>query len=144
MEADMEELQSVERLVEKLPVCYLSSVDTDGFPATRAMLAPRVREGIKVFYFSTNTTSLHVQQLLENPKACAYYCSEKYFEAVMFRGTVEVLDDQKHKDMVWREGDEYYYAGGATDPEYCVLRFTATSGRYYGNFVTTSFSLDEA
>lgn len=30
-----------------LPVAYISSVDQDGFPWTKAMLKPRKREGIK-------------------------------------------------------------------------------------------------
>ena len=28
--------------------------------------------------------------------------------------------------MIWRDGDEQYYPGGVTDPNYCVLKFTAT------------------
>lgn len=30
---------------------------------------------------------------------------------------------------------------GVTDPDYCVLRFTADSGRFYSNFRSESFSL---
>lgn len=29
------------------------------------------------------------------------------------------------KQKIWREGDMEYYPGGVTDPNYCVLRFTA-------------------
>ena len=39
---------------------------------------------------------------------------------------MEVLTDAKSKEMIWREGDEQYYPGGVTDPNYCVLKFTAT------------------
>lgn len=42
---------------------YISSVDEEGFPCTKAMLAPRKREGIKTFYFTTNTFSLRVASL---------------------------------------------------------------------------------
>jgi general stress protein 26 len=30
---------------------------------------------------------------------------------------------------------------GVTDPDYCVLKFTARSGRYYSNFKSEDFDL---
>lgn len=36
-----------------------------------------------------------------------------------------------------------YYAGGVTDPDYCVLRFTAVRGRFYGNFKSENFRIEE-
>ena len=45
------------------------------------------------------------------------------------------------KEMIWREGDEQYYPSGVTDPNYCVLKFTATDGRFYSDFFPRSFVL---
>jgi general stress protein 26 len=36
--------------------------------------------------------------------------------------------------MIWLEGDTMYYPGGVTDPDYCVLKFTAGKMRIYQNF----------
>lgn len=52
-----------------------------------------------------------------------------------------VLEDAACKQMIWREGDTLYYPLGVADPDYCVLRFAAESGRYYGNFKTEAFSV---
>lgn len=38
--------QLIASLADSLPVAYISSVDDQGFPWTKAMLAPRVREGV--------------------------------------------------------------------------------------------------
>lgn len=57
------------RFIDKRGVAFISSMDEDGYPNTKAMLSPRKREGIKIFYFSTSTSSLHVQQYRKNPKA---------------------------------------------------------------------------
>ncbi|MBC8594040.1 pyridoxamine 5'-phosphate oxidase family protein [Oscillospiraceae bacterium N12] len=57
----------------------------------------------------------------------------------MLKGEMEVLTDAKSKELVWREGDEMYYKEGVADPDYCVLRFTAFSGRYYSNFKSEDF-----
>ena len=85
------------------------------------MLKPRKREGIKTFYFTTNTFSIRVAQYKANPKASIYFCDAKGFKGMMLRGTMEVLTDAKSKEMIWHNGDEQYYPGGVTDPNYCVL-----------------------
>lgn len=35
-----------------------------------------------------------------------------------------------------------YYPAGVTDPDYCVLKFVAVSGRYYANFNSESFDIE--
>ncbi|MBO6251845.1 MAG: pyridoxamine 5'-phosphate oxidase family protein [Muribaculaceae bacterium] len=129
-------------MADTLPVTYISSVDEEGFPCTKAMLSPRVREGIKVFYFTTNTFSLRVAHYRGNPKASVYWCDEAGFKGMMLRGTMEVLTDAASKEMIWREGDTEYYPGGITDPNYCVLKFTATDGRFYSDFYPKSFVIE--
>ena len=100
------------------------------------------RAGVKVFYFTTNTFSLRVAHYKANPKACIYFCDAEGFKGMMLRGTMEVLTDAKSKDMIWREGDTQYYPGGVTDPNYCVLKFTATDGRFYSDFYPRSFVIE--
>lgn len=43
--------------------------------------------------------------------------------------------------MIWGKGDTMFYKKGVTDPDYCVLRFTAQSGRYYCDLKTESFEV---
>jgi general stress protein 26 len=59
----------------------------------------------------------------------------------MLRGTMEVLQDQPTKDRIWRDGDTMYYSLGVTDPDYCVLKFTAENGRMYENFKSYDFKI---
>ncbi len=126
--------KTIGKMIDKQSVCYISSVDAEGFPNTKAMLRPRKRKGIKEVYLSTNTSSLKVKSFRSNPKACLYFCDKRFYRGVMLKGFVEVLEDQESKDMIWRLGDTMYYKGGKTDPDYCVLKFTAISGRYSSNF----------
>jgi general stress protein 26 len=139
-------LANVKRLIanmaDTLPIAYISSVDYEGFPWIKAMLAPRKREGIKTFYFTTNTFSIRVAHYKANSKASIYFCDTEGFKAMMLRGTMEVLTDAATKEMIWRDGDERYYSGGVTDPNYCVLKFTATDGRFYSDFYPRSFVIE--
>ena len=132
----------IAQMADKLPIAYISSVDQDGFPWTKAMLRPRKREGVKTFYFTTNTFSVRVAQYKANPKASIYFCDARGFKGIMLRGTMEVLTDAASKEMIWRKGDEQYYPGGVTDPNYCVLKFTATDGRFYSDFYPSSFVIE--
>ncbi len=135
-------VQTIGNLIDKQSTSFISSVSPEGFPNTKAMLPPRLREGIKTFYFTTNTSSMRVSQYRENPKACIYFCDKRFFRGVMLQGTMEVLEDAASKELIWREGDTMYYPKGVTDPDYCVLRFTAFSGRYYSNFKSESFDIE--
>ena len=56
-----DKVKTIGNLIDKQSVSFISSVDEKGFPNTKAMLPPRKREGIKVFYFTTNTSSMRVE-----------------------------------------------------------------------------------
>ena len=138
------ELEMIERFIDKQSVAFISSIDEEGFPNTKAMLRPRKRSGLKEFYFSTNTSSMRVKQYMNNPNACIYFYHKGLikYTGVMLKGTMEVLTDQETKNLIWRKGDTMFYKGGVTDPDYCVLRFNAESGRYYCDLKTESFTVE--
>lgn len=133
---------TVGNMIDKAGVSIISSVDEKGFPNTKAMLPPRKRESIKHLYFTTNTSSMRVKQYAANPNACVYFFDKRFFRGVMLKGTMEVLYDSTTKEMIWETGDEMYYPKGVTDPDYCVLKFTAQSGRFYSNFKSEDFTVE--
>jgi len=136
--------KEIERFISRQKVSFICSVDNDGFPNVKAMLMPRIRNGLKEFWFSTNTSSMRVRQYRENPRASIYFYHKGLirYEGVMLKGTMEVLTDQESKNMIWRKGDTVFYKQGVTDPDYCVLKFTAETGRHYRDLKTESFSVD--
>lgn len=136
-----EQEKLIGELADNQKTVFLGSVNEQGFPNIKAMLQTRKREGIRIFYFTTNTSSMRVKQYLKNPKACVYFCNQDTFIGAMLLGTIEILTDDKSKQMIWREGDEIYYPKGVTDPDYCVLRFTTLSGRIYRNFHSINFEV---
>ena len=133
--------ETMEKLIDKAGLAMLGSVDAEGFPNVKAMLLPRKREGLRCFYFSTNTSSMRVAQFRERPQACIYFCDRRFFRGVMLVGNVEVLTDPQIKKMLWQMGDTLYYPKGVTDPDYCALRFTAQRGRWYSNLQSGSFDV---
>ena len=135
------DLQKIEKFIRKRKISFVCSIDNENFPNVKAMLAPRKIVGIKEFYFSTNTSSMRVKQFRENSNASIYFYRKGLikYTGVMLVGTMEVLTDQEIKNEIWRKGDTLFYKQGVTDPDYCVLKFTATKGRYYCDLATESF-----
>lgn len=140
---DIMDLKKIEKFIERRKVSLISSIDDEGYPIIRAMLKPRKHVGLKTFYFSTNTSSLKVQQYRKNPNASIYFYHKGLvkYTGVMLKGKMEALTDQETKNMIWKTGDSIFYKRGVTDPDYCVLRFTAVSGRYYSDLKTESFEV---
>jgi general stress protein 26 len=133
--------KTIGNLIDKQGTVYVSSVDSDGYPNTKAMNSPRKRVGIREFYFSTNTSSIRANQYRKNPKACIYFCDKRFYRGVMLKGTMEVLEDEESKEEIWLPGDTMYYPKGVADPDYCVLKFIAEEGRYYSNFKSQTFDI---
>lgn len=133
--------KTIGNLIERASLTQICYVDDEGYPITKSMLKPREQEGIKVFWFSTNTSSNKVRFFKENPKASIYFVDKRFFRGVSLSGTIEVLESAEAKERIWRDGDTTYYPEGVTDPDYCVLKFTATKGRYYSKFKSEDFEL---
>ena len=137
------DLNKIEKFIDKQNVCFLCSIDNENYPNVKAMLKPRKRIGLRVFYFSTNTSSMRVKQYQSEPNASVYFYHKGLFKyvGVMLKGKMEVLTDQRSKDMIWKKGDTVFYKKGVTDPDYCVLKFTAIGGRYYCDLKTDNFEI---
>jgi general stress protein 26 len=136
--------EKIKALIGAASTVWVASVDEDGFPNVKAMFATGKNEGMRVHFMSTNTSSRRAQQFIRNPKAAVYFCVPEAIDGVMLRGTMEVCTDAVHRELLWNPGDEKYYPKGVTDPDYCVLRFTAADGNcWLCGAGKTTFTIDE-
>ena len=130
------------QFIAEQKTAFIASVNEQGYPVIRAMLAPRKIDGNEI-YFSTNTSSGKVKQYLANKKACVYFYKRgkiKY-QGVSITGEMQVCTDQPTKDKVWRFGDRLFYKEGVTDSDYCVLKFKGITAEYYCNFKIENIEL---
>ncbi|MCX7708507.1 MAG: pyridoxamine 5'-phosphate oxidase family protein [Clostridia bacterium] len=119
----------------------VGSIGEDAYPNQKCMFNME-SEGLKTIWFGTNTSSKRVAQFRKNPKASVYFVDFDGFRGLMLVGDMEVLEDLESKKRLWREGYEMYYPQGVTDPDYCVLRFTAKSGNFYHGLENVSFEIE--
>lgn len=137
---DADALQESLDLADRAQVLMLTTLDGNGYPETRAMLAMG-HEALETFWFSTNTSSHKVAQIRANDRACVYLVDDESFKGVSLVGRIEVLQDAATKERFWREGFERYYPQGVADPDYAVLRFVSERGEYYHGLRVVAFDL---
>jgi len=146
----MEEKKVIEisnEIMHSAEVVYLTTIDTYGFPYTRAVFNLRNAEKFPslaglfekhrddlLIYLSTNTSSAKVGQLQANSKLSVYYCIPDNFYGLMLAGEVESVTDPEIKKTLWQNGWEMYFPAGTGDPDYTVLSLTPLLIRgWYGS-----------
>jgi general stress protein 26 len=135
-----EAIQEALSLADRSGFAMLGTNGGDGYPNIKAMIKME-NEGLKRIWSSTNTSSQRVKQILRNPKVCIYFVDFTQWSGLMLVGDIEVLQDEKSRQRLWREGYEKYYPLGVADPDYSVLRFTARQGNYYHALSNVTFEL---
>lgn len=143
------------QLMEVADAAYLTTIDVDGFPHTRAMFNLRNRDHFPrlnglfakhrddfLVLFSTNTSSTKVEQIGDNPASCVYYSTPMQYRGLMLAGEMEVVADTGLKNELWHEGWERYYPRGREDPDYAVLSIYPRRGEYYHRLDRCSFRLE--
>lgn len=134
--------QAILSLVNSCRDAMACSVDGEGYPNVKSMFV-RSREGFGTFWFSTNTSAIRTALWQQNPKACIYFVDPADFHGMMLTGNMAVLTDEGTKQRFWEAGDDMYYPLGPTDPDYCILRFTAEKGNYYHGLQKCLFDVAE-
>jgi pyridoxamine 5'-phosphate oxidase len=121
---------------------YVTTVDREGFPQTRAMFNLRNKERfpiLKSFFeqlqddftliFTTNTSSTKIKDIESNRAVSVYYCDPETWRGVMFSGLIEIVTDMTIKKSIWHPEWSRYYLSGYDDPDHSVLRLNPTMAK---------------
>ena len=137
--------EKITKLIKKVPFPVVTSLDSQGFPTVRTMgLVKSHSTPPKTLYFSTNTSSQHVAHFRNTPQSCVYFTHIRGFnyEGLSLYGTIEILEDAPTKKSFWTPLSRIYYKS-PTDPDYCILRFTAHKARYYKALKSTDIKIPQ-
>ena len=142
-------------LVETGWPAYLTTVDAEGFPQTRAMFNLQNKERfpklIPVFernretftiIFTTNTSSTKIQDIQSRPAASVYFCNPEIWQGVMFGGELEIVEGLELKKEIWHDGWERYYLKGYDDPDHTVLRLIPNIAKGWTGSMTFRLELN--
>jgi general stress protein 26 len=135
-----EAIKEALELANRSSIAMLGTNGDNGYPNIKAMFRME-NENLKTIWFSTNTSSKRVEQLLRNSKTCVYFVDVDQRKGLMLVGNTEVLQDVESKKRLWHDGFERYYPSGVSDPDYSVLRFMTRWGNYYHGLSNVTFEL---
>ena len=140
-------IEQAERLYKKVGTFILSCIDSDGFPLTKAVVPGKHRESLKELYFATNTSSKYAMAICENTKASVYFYHKGLtsWKGCFLKGEMKIITDMCIKEKYWqKEFKDAYPQKSFIDPDFCVLRFTPTVGKFYENFKIEDFEIINA
>lgn len=100
----------------------LASLDGDGYPRPVPMNR-LANDGLRTVWMTTEYHGRKARHFRADPRAGLCFYTRR--GSVVLRGTVEILRDETARKKFWQEGFSRYFPGGADDPQYCILRFTA-------------------
>ena len=136
-------VEKAEKLYKQVNTFILSCVGNDGYPYTKAVVPGKFRESITEMYFLTNTSSKFVTKIKDNSKSSVYFFSRKIiWKGCMLKGKMEIISDLSVKEKYWQNKYKNAYPEKSyVDPEFCVLKFTTETGRYYSWYKLENFKI---
>jgi general stress protein 26 len=110
-------IAAAREIIASQKYCALATIDSSGHPHVRTM-NPFPPEDDMSVWMATNTRSLKVREIRNNPKVCLYYADHaKAIGNVTITGTAFLVDDTKEIQKRKRE----YWKQAFPDGKYLVL-----------------------
>lgn len=141
-------------LIQQSDNAFLTTIDENGYPSTRAVFNlrnvkrfPWISNFMKQFendftlFFTTNTSSVKISHIKNNPKVSVYYCDSNMFKGFMCQGKIEIVTDEAIRSVLWHDDWNMYYPGGKDGGDYTVLRLKPNYIKGYFNLHQTDLQL---
>ncbi|MCX7711634.1 MAG: pyridoxamine 5'-phosphate oxidase family protein [Clostridia bacterium] len=115
-------------IMKATEIASIALVDENGFPRVSTISSIKT-ESIRHVWFSTGLSTGKARCIRGNDKAGVCYCNGP--NNVTLMGKIEILTDPEVKKEMWIDWFINHFPGGATDPEYCILKFTAEKAVFW-------------
>jgi len=109
-------------VVRKCDAAYLGVIDEDGCPSVSTVSKVHA-DNIFEAYFATGLNANKTKRLLKDKRASV--CYRDGGDNVTLVGEAEILTDQQTKSRFWIGWFIDHFPLGETDPNYCIIKFTA-------------------
>jgi len=132
--------EKANQIIRTCDTAYLGVIDENGCPNVSAV-SPVKPENIFEIYCSTNIGSNKEKRLLKDNRASVCFCTGG--NNITLVGEAEILTDQETKSRCWLDWFKEHYAGGETDPDYCIIKFTTKRVSLWVDNESAEFTMDE-
>lgn len=142
MKSQIKAKKKCEKLLRKCHMMTLTTININGIPNSREMLKADA-EGLNKIWFTTNTSSRKVKEIIENSNACVYIFTRIPFRGVTIQGKISIITDMEEKRNKWKNSYKEFYKKGVTDPDYTLLLFETENISYYFNQKIEIFNVQD-
>ncbi len=142
-----EAMKPLLEFIETVPTVYMTTIDREGYPSTRAMLNLRAAKSYPSFaalyeqeenpltvYITTHKSSEKMAELRGNPKGSLHFSKPNIYRGATFTGHFEVVEDVEFRRKLWQDGWLLYYPEGAESEDYVVLKFSPVKVKSYNAY----------
>lgn len=121
--------KSAAELIKRSRYSKLITFGTDGAPRGRVMTNLPMGKDM-VIWFATGLSTSKIRDIRKNPNVSVFVDDPYDMSNASIIGRAEIVTDERMKKKFWQEVFGFFFPGGPTDPDYCLLKITPKKVEY--------------
>ncbi len=121
--------QNVVELIENNHYSKLITFGPDNAPRGRIMTNLPLGKNM-VIWFATGLSTSKIKDIKKNSNVSVFVDDADDMTNASIAGKAEIVTDSRLLKKFWQEPFEFFFPGGPTNPDYCLLKITPTKLEY--------------
>lgn len=116
-------------LIRRSRYSKLITFGTDGAPRGRIMTNLPMGKDM-VIWFATGLSTSKIRDIRKNPNVSVFVDDPYDMSNASIIGKAEIVTDDRLKKKFWQEVFGFFFPGGPSDPDYCLLKIAPKKIEY--------------
>ena len=121
--------KQVIELITRTRYSKLITFGPDGAPHGRIMTNLPLGKGM-VIWFATGLSTNKIKDIKKNPTVSVFVDDPDDQTYASIVGKAEIVNDNRMLNKFWQEPFGFFFPGGPSDPDYCLLKITPKKVEY--------------
>mgnify|MGYP006267903523 CR=1 FL=1 len=121
--------KKVAELINRNRYSKLITFGTDGAPHGRIMTNLPLGKDM-VIWFATGLSTNKIKDIKKNPNVSVFVDDPNDQTYASITGKAEIVTDDRLRKKFWQEPFGFFFPGGPSDPDYCLLKITPKKVEY--------------
>jgi general stress protein 26 len=121
--------KSVVDLISRNRYAKLITFGQDGAPRARIMTNLPMGKDMAI-WFATGLSTSKIQDIKKNPNVSVFVDDPNDQTNASIIGKAEIVTDDRLRKKFWQEPFGFFFPGGPSDPDYCLIKITPKKVEY--------------
>lgn len=121
--------KSVVDLISRNRYAKLITFGQDGAPRARIMTNLPMGKDMAI-WFATGLSTSKIQEIKKNPTVSVFVDDPNDQTNASIIGKAEIVTDDRLRKKFWQEPFGFFFPGGPSDPDYCLIKITPKKVEY--------------